>query len=54
MQDATLTSNLHNHMKLCWGEDIIKSAGEAGNVHAAHTILAKAQLQDSSIMAAFK
>jgi hypothetical protein len=35
MGDATSMSNLHQHTKICWGEDAIKAADQTKDVHAA-------------------
>jgi hypothetical protein len=53
--DATSTSNLHCHAKICWGEPVVESAGQAKDVYAAQDILAKRRDgPDGSITAAFE
>jgi hypothetical protein len=53
MGDATLMSNLCQHTKICWGEDVIKATDQMKDVHAAQDVLAK-HTKDGSIMAAFE
>ena len=53
--DATSTSNLRKHAKVCWGEEAIAVADATNNVHAAREALANiGNLRDSSITAAFQ
>ncbi|KAF8961669.1 hypothetical protein BDZ97DRAFT_1759839 [Flammula alnicola] len=34
-KDAKSTSNLHKHAKICWGEETVKAATQAGDVESA-------------------
>jgi hypothetical protein len=52
--DATSTSNLRRHAKICWGEDAIEAAGQTKDVHAARDVLARTLTKDGSITAAFE
>ncbi|KIL55792.1 hypothetical protein M378DRAFT_53553, partial [Amanita muscaria Koide BX008] len=52
--DATSTSNLKRHAKICWGEETVKAAGNAKDARAARVILAKTNLKDGTITAAFE
>lgn len=54
MSDSTSTSNLKRHASICWGEATVKAASDVGNVHAARSVLAKANLKDGAITAAFE
>ena len=50
----TSTSGLQKHAINCWGAEIVKSASNAADVHAAQTVLVKTALKNSFIMAAFE
>lgn len=52
--DATSTSNLRRHAKICWGEETVAAAGNTRNVYEARAVLAKSILKDGSITAAFE
>ena len=52
--DAMSTSNLKRHTKGCWGEEMVEAASSVKDVHAACLVLAKPNLKDGSITAAFE
>jgi hypothetical protein len=53
--DATSTSNLTRHARICWGGEIVKAASTAKDVNAARDVLmARPNLKDGSITAAFE
>ena len=52
--DANSTSNLLHHTKICWGVAKVKTATATHDVEVAHEVLAKAKLQDGSILAEFE
>jgi hypothetical protein len=52
--DSTSTSNLGRHAKICWSGETVKAASNAKDVHAALAVLAKSNLKDGSITAAFE
>jgi len=52
--DANSTSNLLRHAKICWGVAEVKTALATRGVEAAREVLAKAKLQDGSILAEFE
>ena len=54
--DATSTSNLRRHAKICWGEETIRAAGDTKDVHAARDVLTRTSLhlRDGAITAAFE
>jgi len=52
--DANSTSNLLCHAKICWGVAEVKTALATHDVEAAREVLAKAKLQDGSILAEFE
>jgi hypothetical protein len=52
--DATSTSNLRRHAKICWGEEPVAAAQNTHNVRDARAVLAKTILKDGSITAAFE
>jgi hypothetical protein len=54
MADATSTSNLRWHAKICWGQETVEAAGSTNNISEAHAVLAKSILKDGSITAAFE
>lgn len=45
---------MHTHAKACWGGDVIKSASRAGTAELARSILARKNLKNGSITAAFE
>ena len=52
--DATSTSNLQCHTKICWGEQVIEAAGCTNDVYAAQDVLTKMTGPNGSITAAFE
>jgi hypothetical protein len=54
MADATSTSNLRQHTKICWGQETVAAAGSANNVSEARAVLGNTILKDGSITAAFE
>ena len=55
--DRGSTSNMHKHAKNCWGEEIVSKALEMKNqlsINEVRKSLAKAKLQDGTIMALFE
>ena len=52
--DATSTSNLRRHAKICWGDDAIEAACRTKDACAARDVLAKTRVKDGSITAAFE
>jgi hypothetical protein len=52
--DASSTSNLWKHAKICWGDDVIKAADETKDVEVARGIASKATLGNRSITAMFE
>lgn len=52
--DATSTSNLRRHAKICWGVETVTAACNCTSVHTARTVLAKLGPKDRSITAAFE
>lgn len=52
--DATSTSNLRRHAKICWSEATVEAAGKTTDVRAARAVLAKSIMRDGSITAAFE
>ena len=52
--DATSTSNLRWHAKICWGQETVAAAGSANNVSEARAVLGNTVLKDGSITAAFE
>jgi hypothetical protein len=52
--DATSTSNLKRHARICWGEETVEAAGNAKDIHAARDILTRSKLKDGSITTAFE
>ena len=47
--DATSTSNLRWHAKICWSAETVAAADNMHDVHAARGVLAKAIQRDGSI-----
>ena len=52
--DAKSTSNLHKHVKICWGEDTVAAADNTKSIQAACEVLGKMNPRNSSITQAFK
>ena len=53
--DRNSTGNLRKHARLCWGNDILRSADDCGDMDSAREGLDKARkLKDGSITAAFE
>jgi hypothetical protein len=52
--NAALTSNLRKHVKICWGDGVIKAADETKDVGVAHGIALKAALENGSMTAMFE
>jgi hypothetical protein len=52
--DATSTSNLRRHAKICWGQETVAAASSTHDVSTARTVLGKPVLKDGSITAAFE
>ena len=53
-KDSCLTSNLHKHAKLCWGNEVVSAADDAKNAEEVCTKIVSNHLQDGSITAAFE
>ena len=51
--DKGSTSNLHKHVKSCWGEDTLMAVSDAANLDIAHDAVKKWTI-NSTITAAFK
>ena len=51
--DASSTSNLQKHAKICWGEDVLVAADKTRDVSLACGIVAKSGLGNASITAMF-
>jgi hypothetical protein len=54
MADATFTSNLRWHTKICWGQETVEAAGSTNNISEACAVLRNSILKDGSITAAFE
>ena len=52
--DASSTSNLRKHAKVCWGDDVVKAADETKDIKLAHGIVTQSGLCDTSITAIFE
>jgi hypothetical protein len=52
--DASSTSNLRKHAKICWGDDNVKAADDTKDVKLARGIIAKSGLANASITAMFE
>ncbi|KAF8266196.1 hypothetical protein EI94DRAFT_1586634 [Lactarius quietus] len=52
--NTSLTSNLRQHARMCWGDDVVLAADKTGNVEIAHEVLSKQRHTDGSITSAFK
>jgi uncharacterized glyoxalase superfamily protein PhnB len=52
--DASSTSNLRKHAKICWGDDIVMAADATKDVKLARSVVAKSGLGNASITAMFE
>ena len=53
--DARSMSNLHQHTKMCWGDEAVNMADNTKDLEGAHTVLSKARLKrNGSITDAFE
>jgi hypothetical protein len=52
--DASSTSNLRKHAKICWGDDVVKAADETKDLTRARGIVGKSGLGNASITAMFE
>jgi hypothetical protein len=52
--DASSTSNLRKHAKICWGDDIVKAADETKDAKLARAIVVKSGLCNRSITEMFE
>jgi hypothetical protein len=52
--DASSTSNLRKHAKLCWGSDVIAAADSTRDVELATEVVAKSGKGNESITAMFE
>jgi hypothetical protein len=52
--DSNSTSNLRKHVKVCWGEDVMKAAEEARDVDVAREQIVGSVIRTGSITMAFK
>jgi hypothetical protein len=52
--DASSTSNLRKHAKICWGDEVVKAADETKDLTRARAIVAKSGLGNASITAMFE
>lgn len=52
--DAKSTSNLHQHVKVCWGEEAMAAANNTWGVKTAQDVLAHVKVMDGSIMVLFQ
>ena len=52
--DASSTSNLCKHAKICWGDDVVKLADETKDAKLARGIVAKSWMGNASITAMFE
>ena len=55
--DQNSTSNMHKHVKNCWGDENVSKALEAKgslSIDEVHKSLVHAELKDGSIMASFE
>src|SRR6267154_1298393 len=53
--DAKLTSGLHRHVRMCWGDEAINAAAKTKDLDGACTALAKSGLKrNGSITATFE
>ncbi|KAF8257333.1 hypothetical protein EI94DRAFT_1558922, partial [Lactarius quietus] len=52
--DASSTSNMHRHAKICWGDETVTTADSMGSLRLAHFTLSKKKKGSGSITLAFK
>ena len=52
--DASLTSNLQKHVKVCWGDDVVKAANETKDIKLACGIVTQSGLCNTSITVIFE
>jgi hypothetical protein len=52
--DASSTSNLRKHAKICWGDDVVKSADETKDVTLARGIIGKSGMGNATITTMFE
>ncbi|KAF8263852.1 hypothetical protein EI94DRAFT_1595471, partial [Lactarius quietus] len=52
--NASLTSNMCQHAKICWGDEMVTTADSMGSLHLAHLTLSKKKKGSGSITLAFK
>jgi hypothetical protein len=52
--DTSSTSNLHRHVKVCWGEEAVAAADKTGSAATAHKALTNQSGINGSITAAFE
>ncbi|KAF8546590.1 hypothetical protein OG21DRAFT_1479656 [Imleria badia] len=53
-KDARSTGNLRKHVKVCWGEEVLKAADEAKHANDVRTNIVGGILRNGSITAAFE
>lgn len=52
--DASSTSNLRKHAKVCWGEDVVKAVDETKDLKLARGIVVKSGQKDGSLTTMFE
>jgi hypothetical protein len=52
--DATSTSNLRQHAKLCWGDEAVSAADDTQDAKSTHKALKECKKLDGSITSAFQ
>jgi hypothetical protein len=52
--DASSTSNLLRHAKICWGVEAVEAATATKDLDAARDVLSKTKLRDGSILTEFQ
>ncbi|KAF8256912.1 hypothetical protein EI94DRAFT_1559416, partial [Lactarius quietus] len=52
--DASLTSNMCRHAKICWGDETVTAADSMGSLRLAHLTLSKKKKGSGSITSAFE
>ncbi|KAF8258464.1 hypothetical protein EI94DRAFT_1429440, partial [Lactarius quietus] len=52
--DASSTSNMCRHAKICWGDETVTAADSTGSLHLAHLTLATKKKGSGSITSAFE
>ncbi|KAF8815963.1 hypothetical protein BYT27DRAFT_7230076 [Phlegmacium glaucopus] len=53
-RDASSTSNLRKHTKICWGEDVVKAVNATKDNKLAREVVAKSAMKDISLTAMFE